>query len=501
MERASYIKRGLLSLLILLPLAFTGYGFATVVLADILKVGNSLALTAHLPFLGFCAWRGARFARRHQADFGNERALVRYRPVIIAIAWTLTVALIAALLPDAEGGSVFSIFNTIFGWSHLPTSFPVALAFLFSSAPPWLYLAVPLSIDAAFGLGMAYGYRQLEARRHDWAAGAGIALLFLSMSGVIAWRLIALRASVFPAEDSTSPLSHYGERPELRDFRPLQPGNRLVKIGDPGLQIASNHPRFDGSTALFPVYAAAAQAIYTGVSAEHLSTLVDSTKTPRAYQKLISGTVDLIMATPPSPEQRAKAEAAGVTLQLTPIAREAFVFFVHKENTITALTSEQIRAIYRKELIDWRDVGGAPRPILPFQRPAGSGSQTIFLSKVMAGIAPAKPLQAERMTGMGGVIREVASYRNSTRAIGYSFRYYLTTMDGNPDVKMLTIDGIEPTRENIRNGTYPYTSDIYLVTATGGKNPPNPHVAALIEWFQSPKGQALIEEVGYVGVK
>ncbi|UZN00506.1 hypothetical protein OL548_13750 [Lysinibacillus sp. MHQ-1] len=36
-------------------------------------------------------------------------------------------------------------------------------------------------------------------------------------------------------------------------------------------------------------------------------------------------------------------------------------------------------------------------------------------------------------------------------------------------IKLLSIDGIAPTKENIRNGTYPLVSEFYAVTAGGGE--------------------------------
>jgi phosphate transport system substrate-binding protein len=69
-------------------------------------------------------------------------------------------------------------------------------------------------------------------------------------------------------------------------------------------------------------------------------------------------------------------------------------------------------------------------------------------------------------------------------------------MDPNPRIKLLAIDGVEPTPENIRNGSYPFTVDVNIVTAGST----NPHLEALIDWTLSPQGQKLIEDVGYVGI-
>jgi phosphate transport system substrate-binding protein len=117
-------------------------------------------------------------------------------------------------------------------------------------------------------------------------------------------------------------------------------------------------------------------------------------------------------------------------------------------------------------------------------------------ARVMQGRTMAAPLRDEQVDGMGGILSEVAEYRNSTAAIGYSFRWYATVMNGNPGIRLLAIDGVAPTPENIRNGSYPYTVDVYAVTA----GTTNPNAAKVVDWVVSAEGQALIEKVGYVGL-
>lgn len=98
---------------------------------------------------------------------------------------------------------------------------------------------------------------------------------------------------------------------------------------------------------------------------------------------------------------------------------------------------------------------------------------------------------------MGGIISEVSQYRNYKNAIGFTFRFYSTEMVDNDQIKLLEIDGVAPTKENIRAGTYPITSELYIVTAGSD----NRNVEPLIEWVLSKQGQALVEKVGYVPIK
>jgi phosphate transport system substrate-binding protein len=102
------------------------------------------------------------------------------------------------------------------------------------------------------------------------------------------------------------------------------------------------------------------------------STRVYSTTTPVAYEQLIQGDMDMIFALTPSAKQQEKAAEAGLTLKLTPFAREAFVFVTSAENPVDRLSLAQIRAIYSGQITNWKEVGGADAPILAFQRQPGS---------------------------------------------------------------------------------------------------------------------------------
>ena len=66
----------------------------------------------------------------------------------------------------------------------------------------------------------------------------------------------------------------------------------------------------------------------------------------------------------------------------------------------------------------------------------------------------------------------------------------------NPDTKMLSVDGAEPSLENIRDGSYPFVADFYAVT----NGEPEGNAKLLIDWILSPQGQELIEKTGYVGI-
>ena len=299
----------------------------------------------------------------------------------------------------------------------------------------------------------------------------------------------------------------------LWDYVPFEEENKLVS-SDQEASLRFDSPyavTLDGATALYPIYAAFAQAVYpqvwpkSGIEIDYspYNSTVECTGTIEAYERLIRGEVDLIFAPGPSQAQLDAAYKAGMEFHMTPIGREAFVFFVNSKNPVTGLTVEQIQGIYTGSITNWSEVGGKHQKIRPFQRAENSGSQT-SLQKLMAGLPLMEPEEEDRIAGMGGIIREVASYRNYKNAIGFSFRYYSTEMVRNGDIRLLALNGVEPTRETIRDGSYPIASEFYAVTSSpiGAPAPQetNTHIAAFLDWILSPEGQTIIEKTGYVGI-
>jgi len=292
----------------------------------------------------------------------------------------------------------------------------------------------------------------------------------------------------------------------LWDYQPFRKDNRLATL-DAEASLRFDNPwklRLDGATALYPVYASFAQAVYPEQEYRYYEGSVQCCGTVGAYERLIDGDADMIFVAGPSKAQLNMAEEAGKQLHLTPIGKEAFVFFVNSENPVTGLTVEQIQGIYTGDITNWKELGGKRQKIRPFQRAENSGSQT-SLQRLMDGLPLLEPERRDRIAGMGGIISEVASYRNHSNAIGFSFRYYASEMVKNGDIRFLALNGVEPTRETIRSGSYPIASEFYAVTASAiGEPAPqesNEAMAAFLEWILSEQGQYLIEETGYVSLE
>lgn len=279
-------------------------------------------------------------------------------------------------------------------------------------------------------------------------------------------------------------------------YQPFNNDDRLAQLDhQASLQLTENLPKLDGATALYPLYASFAQATYPKDQYPTNRGKVIVSQTSTAYQNLIDGKVDIIFAAGPSKGQIEAAEEAGVELHLTPIGREAFVFFVNINNPVDNLTIDDIQAIYSGEVTKWTEVGGSRGRIQAFQRPNDSGSQTA-LENLMEGVPLIEAPTDRVISGMGGIIEETANYANYRHALGFSFRYFSMELMENNEIKHLAINGVYPDKETIRTGEYPISSEFYAITT----QPTNSNVDSFIEWILSKEGQLLVEESGYVPV-
>lgn len=254
-----------------------------------------------------------------------------------------------------------------------------------------------------------------------------------------------------------------------------------------------NYPQIDGSTATLPL-AEAFKANFTGTDIKDIE--VEHSKTHNAYVNLINGNADLILVTYPSEEELKLAERQGVELEIVPIVKEAFVFFVNKNNPVENLTLNQIQNIYSGKIKNWKDVGGADTQIFAFQRPENSGSQTGMLNLVMQGKKMMKPTTKTISQSMADIIDVISDYDNRETAIGYSYYYYATTMYTSDTMKMLSVNGIKPTYENIQTGLYDIQTAYYA--AIREDEPENSDTRKLLNAMISERGQNVAKEAGYV---
>lgn len=269
---------------------------------------------------------------------------------------------------------------------------------------------------------------------------------------------------------------------EVADYVPFT-GSESVCSVEGEERLEGDIPVIDGAAALLPVYAGFVESIYPEESVifngedYDAASAMHYTNTRGAYKDIVDGNADIIICAQPSDEQLAYAEQNGVELEMVQLGSDAFVFIVNANNPVSDITIDQIRGIYSGEITNWSELGGDFSPIAAMRRNKNSGSETA-LEKLM-GDTPIKP----DYTALFG------------SPIGFSFRYYVTGMLAEGGVKILTINGIEPTPGTIADGSYPVSGGLYAIYRKGETNE---NVYKAIDFMLSPEGQKIVQESGYI---
>ncbi|MGD6802808.1 PstS family phosphate ABC transporter substrate-binding protein [Rossellomorea aquimaris] len=283
---------------------------------------------------------------------------------------------------------------------------------------------------------------------------------------------------------------------DLTAYEPFKSGSKAASLEETSLfTVSGNVPLLDGATALYPVMASFVQAVYPEGEYPHdnpAESPMVASKTDEAYGRLAKQDVDLIFAAGPSDSQKSGLK----NMEMTPIGKEALVFFIHNSNPVESLTIEELQGIYSGKITNWNEVGGKDKEIIAFQRPEGSGSQT-GLQNMMGEIPIMRPPTDQQVDGMGGVIEKASDYRNYRNAIGFSYRFFATEMVDSKGIKLLKIDNVEPDIEGIQTGKYPLTGEFYAIT----NGTDNPQTDSFIDWITSQQGQELIQKTGYVPIR
>jgi phosphate transport system substrate-binding protein len=253
----------------------------------------------------------------------------------------------------------------------------------------------------------------------------------------------------------------------------------------------------EGSTSIAPFAEMLAQSFHS--RQKQVRVEIQAVGSTAGIQKVLNGVAKVGMCS----RSLHKAE---LDQGLTPIviARDGLAVVVHKGNPVSALTREQIRAIYAGYITNWRQVGGEDGPIHLITREEGSGTREAFTKLVMeappapsaasrAAAGKAEPIRISRRAltqESNGAVKELVS--NDRHAIGYMS---LGLVKG--EAKMLKVDGVAPTAEEVLAGRYALVRPfLYVVRGRVSQDS-----QAFIDFTLSPEGQKILTTEGLVSVK
>ena len=191
--------------------------------------------------------------------------------------------------------------------------------------------------------------------------------------------------------------------------------------------------------------------------------------------------------------EKMKFAELGLDAEEVVVAYDALAVVVNPSNPVGRLTREQLEAIFRGKITNWKDVGGEDRKIVVYSRETSSGTYEFFKESVLENKNYMSSILS--MPATGAIIQSV---RQTKGAIGYIGLAYL-----NPYVKPLAVsyDGgahyAVPSVETAADGSYPIVRPLYYYYDSRKEA----QVSPFISYVLSPEGQESVLEQGFIPVK
>ena len=252
------------------------------------------------------------------------------------------------------------------------------------------------------------------------------------------------------------------------------------------LYAASKKITITGSTTVLPIAQRSAE-VYMDIH-EDVNVSIRGGGSGVGIAALIDGRADIADASRPIKTKELKtARERGIDPFANVVAKDGIAVVVHSDNPVNALSLETLKRIYTGEINNWKEVGGPSRPIVVISRDFASGTFEVFKKLVLGG---AKVRDGALMLASNKAVATTVT--TTPDAIGYIGLGYLSD-----DVKALKMDGVIPTNETVKDGSYKLARPLYMYT--NGK--PKGLLKSYIDFVLSKEGQRIVKEVGYVPVR
>lgn len=178
------------------------------------------------------------------------------------------------------------------------------------------------------------------------------------------------------------------------------------------------------------------------------------------------------------------AEVEKYGLATWPFAIDGVAAAVNPANTANKLTKDQLKKIFAGEIANWKEVGGADAAISVYIREDGSGTRETFEARALD---KAQASTKSNVVSSNGAMKTAVG--QDKNAIGYVGIGHL-----DDSVKGIVIDGMVPSQENAKDGSYTVTRLLYMNT----KGAPEGLTKAFIDYIYTTDGEAIIAKAGYI---
>ena len=249
--------------------------------------------------------------------------------------------------------------------------------------------------------------------------------------------------------------------------------------------------KLDGSTTVFPIAKHAAEEfmkLHPGVTVD-----VQQSSSGEGIATFLAGEIDISDATrPPKDKEHDAAKGKGMNLHMTVISNDAVAIIVHPGNPVSDLTVEQLKEIYFDGTInDWSQLtnGEKTGKINVYNtNPEISGTAELFNKKI-AGSSGIPYVNGS--TIVHPTPDMIPTIKNDPDGIAYTPMKWI-----NSDVKLVTVEGVTPSKQTVLDTSYPLARKMYMITDGSPKDLPR----EFISYILSQEGQEIVEEEGFIPV-
>ena len=270
---------------------------------------------------------------------------------------------------------------------------------------------------------------------------------------------------------------------------------QLYEIGVKGyyseLFAAGDFPVMDSSTARKPLTSSIYRFFCLDTGYGGAEPLCSTTH--GAWLNIADKKADIALLAAPTDEEKAYLAERGVEVEMKLYGGDGLVFIGNSACGVTDLTLDQVRAIFRGEITNWSELGGADHAIRVLYRDDQSGSQRLFEKMVFKGedVPDYEALGFERLDEMNTL---VFACLDDPYAIGYSIMTYLNDVYSNEALLAFSLNGYSATPENVRTGDYPLGTKGYVVIRSD--EPEDSPARRLYNWFGSPLSDTFLTSCG-----
>ena len=212
-----------------------------------------------------------------------------------------------------------------------------------------------------------------------------------------------------------------------------------------------------------------------------------------AWLNIADKKADIALLAAPTDEEKAYLAERGLEVEMKLYGGDGLVFIGNSACGVTDLTLDQVRAIFRGEITNWSELGGADHAIRVLYRDDQSGSQRLFEKMVFKGedVPDYEALGFERLDEMSTL---VSACLDDPYAIGYSIMTYLNDVYSNEALLAFSLNGYSATPGNVRTGDYPLGTKGYVVIRSD--EPEDSPARRLYNWFGSPLSDTFLTSCG-----